>query len=830
MKKVYAHFKGPTVATYSRDGTQIFTGGVTGQFKRYTEEEDPDSFWFDSSNTKESGLNKLTACDTNDTGLVIGCSTGVVNAFATNGDYLKTVTRAPFAVTKVAFSPDGQLVAVSNKGDLIAIVDWAAKRKVKDITVAGITDFAWSADSLQLVTSGHDGISLIDIESMEPAHSSVDYSRAKVAYHPEGTVIAVSLPTDVALVDKQFKEQSRFAVEAKVLQMEFSPSGEYLAIAFPLSVEVWSVKDRKKLASNKDAAGVCAMDWHPHDNELIISNDIGELIYWNDVIPGTSAPSKNVAFKETTDGDELADTPNDSDLDTPEPGETAAEEYPATMALGNDFPDTMALNNEPAGTMALNDEIDATLGLVKDDYPATLALPREPEDVNMDEPGDSRVGEVAEEALDLGSEGLFVEDDDGAGYLPSLKRPHEDGYDDDMDDDNQKRVATGYYDDGDAGAFQPGATAYDGDRRYLAASLDGYIWTVKQEEDRHSITVTFFNRDVHRDYHFTDTTGFQLAAMSTNAALFARISPPSLYLRFHSGHTENWSHDLDENDPIRCISVSKSMCVVCTESGLILTYSIFGIPLRVYRDAGDPAISVAAHDDTFVMIRQESFTHKLNYTCEDGDGQIYCRGRLSIAASGHIQYLCFTENGDPAIYDSEGVLLVLSRWREPGQARWIPLLDTVAMAKEHKREEKYWPLGIDSDYNFHCVILKGVAEQPILPMPIPSEFPIHPPGETRPVELEFLKKSIICELEEGRVKPQNLFKCELEVDTALLRLLQAACRDTLRLNKSLSIFRLIRGPKAKEAAVKIANRYGHTLLAEKITDIIEEEPEEGEDE
>jgi chromosome transmission fidelity protein 4 len=57
------------------------------------------------------------------------------------------------------------------------------------------------------------------------------------------------------------------------------------------------------------------------------------------------------------------------------------------------------------------------------------------------------------------------------------------------------------------------------------------------------------------------------------------------------------------------------------------------------------------------------------------------------------------------MYDSEGVLSVLDRFRRPGQSRWVPLLDTRTLARRQGKDESYWPVGVAGN-NFTCLILK----------------------------------------------------------------------------------------------------------------------------
>jgi hypothetical protein len=59
----------------------------------------------------------------------------------------------------------------------------------------------------------------------------------------------------------------------------------------------------------------------------------------------------------------------------------------------------------------------------------------------------------------------------------------------------------------------------------------------------------------------------------------------------------------------------------------------------------------------------------------------------------------------PAMYDSNGVLSILDRFRRPTQARWVPALDTNTLARRKGKEESYWPVGV-SEKEMWCIILK----------------------------------------------------------------------------------------------------------------------------
>jgi chromosome transmission fidelity protein 4 len=202
---------------------------------------------------------------------------------------------------------------------------------------------------------------------------------------------------------------------------------------------------------------------------------------------------------------------------------------------------------------------------------------------------------------------------------------------------------------------------------------------------------------------------------------------------------------------------------------------------------------------------------------------------------------------DPCIYDSTGVLLILLHWRSPGQARWVPVLDTTLLDRlaGGRKEESYWPVAVAQD-KFHCIILKGGEKYPYFPRPLLSEFDLKIPLSQAPVpdeeadgssgteaaklEEAFVRNSITLALLEDllatttatHTQRTDLARKELEVDKVLLQLLAVECREgEERGEKALEIVGLMRDQSGKmiEAAGKVANRYGRNLLQEKIREL-----------
>ena len=245
----------------------------------------------------------------------------------------------------------------------------------------------------------------------------------------------------------------------------------------------------------------------------------------------------------------------------------------------------------------------------------------------------------------------------------------------------------------------------------------------------------------------------------------------------------------------------------------------------------------------------------LLYTIENVRRDEICQSEdiVALADDAELKSVFFSDNGDPCIYDSTGVLLVLQHWRTPGQARWVPLLDTKLLERlaGGRKEETYWPVAVARE-KFHCIILKGGDQYPYFPRPLLTDFDFQVPissltppsksssedddtaaaNEGPRLEENFVRSSLLHSLLEDllsathatHVQRAELGRRELEIDKALLQLLNVECKEgEERGMKALEIVSLIRDRSGRmlEAAGKVAGRYGRGVLEGKIRELAE---------
>lgn len=184
------------------------------------------------------------------------------------------------------------------------------------------------------------------------------------------------------------------------------------------------------------------------------------------------------------------------------------------------------------------------------------------------------------------------------------------------------------------------------------------------------------------------------------------------------------------------------------------------------------------------------------------------------------------------------------------------LLPRLASGRKH---ETYFPIAV-ADNRFHCIILKGGDQYPYFPRPLLSEFdfsiPLTSPppkskgaangendddemdedndddetSESRKLEQRFMLNGIQAAQMQDLVESTSashthrtaLARLELEIDKTLLQLLAIECREgEERGMRALEMVELMKDRTGRmvEAAGKVAERYGRTILGDKIREI-----------
>ncbi|KAJ5693276.1 hypothetical protein N7462_002699 [Penicillium macrosclerotiorum] len=813
-----AHTPGTTVLAYTPDGRKVITGGSNSAIRIYTVDQDGEP------KTVDEGVDGHFGIGATNESFIMGAEDGTVWQYdISSGKMGSLLVRCALPVRDIAVSRDGEWAAVASDELTVKIVKIEDMTQVKYLREQGkgSKHVTFDPNGRYITVSGTDGIlyvySLTEeepeivrkldgvIRKLEPDAEAT----ARAVWHPDGTAFAVAEATkDISIFSiSEWKKEKSFAGghTGDITALSWSPNGTLLASAgADGQIVLWETKTQK-IIQRYDFGNVINLAWHPTNNSLSFTTSDGELFIY----------------------DKFVSKDYDSQLLKPL---QAAPIFPGPLTeISNNVPRTLAERSKEAIKRAARagtpDSLDDILG----------------EDDEMQD---------------------FVDDDDGAGYAEDInpygKRPN--GHLDALDGPESKRVFSGALQLKSHPPIQPGSTPWAGNRRYLCLNLTGAVWTVDQET-HHTVTVEFYDRELHRDFHFTDPYQYDKACLNDNGTLFSNNpsdgSPATIFYRPHETWTTraDWRTQLPDGEMVRALALSDSYIVAVTNKDYVRVYTLFGTPLRVYRQKSQ-AVTCAAWRDYIMTIGNgpvgvDGRHTTLQYTVENVKrDEIYQNEDVvALPPGAQIQSVFFSDTGDPCVYDSTGVLVVLQHWRTPGQARWVPLLDTKQLSRlaGGRKEETYWPVAVAQE-RFHCIILKGGDKNPYFPRPLLSEFDFQVPISNNvrkdPTESEeggndrerfeesFVRGNILLSLFRDLLGSTNatasqraeLARKEVELDKILLQMLAIECREgEERGMKALELVAMMtdRNGKTMELAAKVAQRFGRGVLEDKIRDMAE---------
>ncbi|KAI2778914.1 WD40 repeat-like protein [Daldinia loculata] len=813
-----AHTQGSTHCAYTPDGSKLVTVGSNNTIRLYKTGFDGEPINIDDCQEQNVSV------DASDEFFVVGSEDGTVSLYSIpDATFDKFLLRCSLPIRDVALSPDSKWCAVASDELTVKLVrtdDNSQIRHLKEhnkptkhlafdtkgstVTLA-CTDgivyvYSISSDEPELLKKVDGVIGALDTES--------DVS-AKIVWHPDGRAFAVPTPTrDIQVVSKNDWEKQRIfsnGHNGEVTALAWSPNGAILASAGKdKRILLWETKTQSVIA-RLDYTNVIDIAWHPRDNLVSFTNSDGEVYIHPDFVP---------------------------------------EQFVSLLKLGK----------QPAPF--IHDPLSEIGANIR--RPAETIVPVL----------DRRNREGSYDSLMDGpmqDDDDFVIDDDGAGYVinGNGKRMH-----DDIDLFGEPISKRPHLEPEYHEAFQPGSTPWRGNRKYLCLNLIGFVWTVDQD-GHNTVTVEFYDHEFHRDFHFTDTFLYDKACLTENGTLFScppkDDTPATIFYRPHETWTNrtDWRTQLPKGEAVLAMSLSESFVTVTTTANYVRVYTLFGIPYKVYRPKSTPMVTCTSWRDYVMTIGNgpvgaDGHT-RLLYTIENVKRDEICQNEDTVALpeGATLKSVFFSDNGDPCIYDSTGTLLTLLHWRQPSRASWIPLLDTKLLPRlaSGRKTETYFPIAV-ADNKFHCIILKGGDQYPYFPRPLLSEFDFsipltsEPPkqknpdamdqdgtpepedddSESRKLEQQFLLKGITAaQLQDladstsgSHTQRSNLARLELEIDKTLLQLLAIECRESEdRGMRALEIVELMRDRTGRmiEAANKVAERYGRSILGEKIREV-----------
>ncbi|GAB0135496.1 hypothetical protein EsDP_00003832 [Epichloe bromicola] len=842
-----AHTQGTTCCAYTTDGNRLVTVGSNNTIRLYKTGSDGEPTNIDDC--QEQNVSIAAGKDI----FVVGSEDGTVSLYNIDtANFERFLLRTTLPIRDVALSRDSQWCAVASDELSVKLVNTNDITQVKHLREHSkpARHVTFDPPGRLVALSCADGIVYVysltaeqpelirKVDGIIGANDGEREASTRVVWHPDGRAFAVPTPTkDIQIISKHDWEKQRCFANghlSDITAVAWSPNGALLASASKDGkVLVWETKTQSVI-QRYDYSNVIDLAWHPSKNILSFTTTDGEVYIYTDFLPEQYAPLLKLNTQPAPFiHDPLSEISGNRQLPPvngfkaqPIPSRPRRESLGSIDSIladgdGDEDGDDWVLNDDNAGYV-----IDRGSKRARDpddvfgDHSSKRMHLMQPQHHESFQPGSTPWrGNRKYLCLNL------------IGFVWTV------------DQDSHHTVTVEFYDH----EFQRDFHFTDTFLYDKACLNDKGALFSSPPKDEAPACIFYRPHESwtqRSDWRTHLPKGEAVTAMSLSES-FITVTTSANYVRVFTLF----------GIPYRVYRPKSSPMVTCASwRDYVLT--IGNGPVGSDGKA------------------------RLLYTIENVKRDEICQNEDTVALpqGATLKSVFFSDNGDPCIYDSAGTLLTLLHWRQPSRACWVPLLDTRLLPRlaSGRKYETYFPIAV-ADNKFHCIILKGGDQYPYFPRPLLSEFdfsiPLSSPpekkqkdkkkgigaaqngedqamdeddiesngegeeeekedenAESRKLEQQFMLKDVqsaqlrdLVESTSGNHAQRSLLsRIELEIDKTLLQLLAVECRQGEdRGMRALEMVELMRDRTGRmiEAAGKVAERYGRTVLGEKIREV-----------
>ncbi|PHH91311.1 hypothetical protein CDD83_1015 [Cordyceps sp. RAO-2017] len=842
-----AHTQGTTRCAYTVDGSRLVTVGSNNTIRLYKTGSDGEPTNIDDC--QEQNVSISVGLDF----FVVGSEDGTVSLYSLSATtFERFLLRTSLPIREVALSSDWEWCAVASDELSVKIVHTTDITQVKHLREHGrpARHVSFDPNATLAAVSCTDGIVYVySLTADEPelirkvdgiigALEGESDTSTRVAWHPDGRAFAVPTPTrDIQVVSKHDWEKQRCFANghlADITCLAWSPNGAMLASASKDGkILIWETKTQSVI-QRYHYSNVVDVAWHPSGNTLSFTTTDGEVFIYSDFLPDQFAPMLKLHRQPAP----FIHDPLSEVSGNRRPPQNNGRK-------GHDIPSRARRESFGSLDSLLGgvDDVDED-NFVDDDDGAGYAVGA---GSKRGRDGDDLSGEHASKRISLARPLHHEAFQSGSTPWRGNRKYlclNLIGFVWTVDQDSHYTVTVEFYDHEFQRDFHFTDTFL-----YDKACLNehGTLFSCPPKDD--APAYIFYRPHEswtqRSDWRTELPQGEAVMAMSLSES-FVTITTSASYVRVFTLF----------GMPYRVYRPKSTPMVTCASwRDYVLTIG------------NGP---VGADGRT-----------RLQYTIENVKRDEICQNEDTVALPEGVTLagVFFSDQGDPCIYDSTGTLLTLLHWRQPSRASWVPLLDTKLLPRlaSGRKHETYFPVAV-ADHKFHCIILKGGDRYPYFPRPLLSDFEFSIPlasrrkkearkrkgagdgedermagegeeereeeeekddddddeddgrAERRKLEQQFLLKGVqaaqlrdvVDATASSHTHRSLLSRIELDIDKVLLQLLAVECREGEdRGMRALEMVELMRDRTGRmmEAAGKVAERYGRTVLGEKIREI-----------
>lgn len=417
-------------------------------------------------------------------------------------------------------------------------------------------------------------------------------------------------------------------------------------------------------------------------------------------------------------------------------------------------------------------------------------------------------------------------------------------------------------------AFQPSSTPLNLTERFMAFNSVGLITQFNKHNDD-SIDIEFHDASFHHAIHMQNHLGHTMADMSKEAIVLAcpgaknssnvddeaaaavvsmaadASSQSKLVCILTNAWdgSKEWSVTMPKREFIKNVCASNTLVACATNNKFLRIYSISGNQREIIALNGSPICLRAYNNCLFVCyhlsISETSST--IGYSLFNLDVKNKAaveHGILSLSENAKLEWMGFSDEGNPYYYDSNGYLYckcaTLGSKSSPSTA-WTPISNL--RANLNHRNDNYWIVGLaERNQAIKAILCKGAKYPNVLPKPNISIVQVKVPfcetdTERTQMEQEFWKyKHLSLSIQANENLAQNLEIDTDEVDDInanfdsklkenLIKMFMFACKA----NKELRAYEIatLMDSKTLQLAVKYATKTRALVLAQHLNMLVE---------
>ncbi|PKI83677.1 hypothetical protein MVES_002583 [Malassezia vespertilionis] len=417
--------------------------------------------------------------------------------------------------------------------------------------------------------------------------------------------------------------------------------------------------------------------------------------------------------------------------------------------------------------------------------------------------------------------------------------------------------------------FQPASTPMIAQRRYLCVSPLGALSAADQDTHQ-TISFDSYDTSQRRNFRFTDNYGYKMASMAAQGVVFAceqeSGSPSSIFYRPFDdvpGIQAEWSVHLPHDENAVAVALggvpnvgsladvheagsmvvdesysSAATALVATSRGFLRFFGHSGMQRYVWA-LGHRVVTLAASAHAALVVYESApATDRimLEYlVIELAQLTQMQHGSVPLPSGATLAWAGFNELNVPALYDSQGMVYILDRAWRPGQARWVPALDTRVSLQSNEPSAAprvhCWPIGITTTQLLGLLLPVAQRYPSTGTRPLVQELALalpfaHRDASATPLEEAALRHALLANAtRDARAALGESSLCagtlaepaalEMEADKALLQLIQLACKGD-RYARALDGTRALHSEATLDAALKIASFFHLPALADRM--------------